>query len=129
MLSFSRRTKRSSVGTLYSAEYANFSANFQVDINYHFAEKPSAPKLDDTLKYKLCYQNFLGFYILCQQKNTQNVFSIKTTKVEPGVILNEVFDTSLKEEFRSCQHFFIDSELNWEGHKFFSIAQKTSTQQ
>ena len=51
-----RHKKRCSVGTLYCNQCPNFSTKSQNHLNYHFAEKHSAPKLDVTFKCKLCHQ-------------------------------------------------------------------------
>ena len=60
---------------------------------------------------KLYYQEFPGFYSLRQHKNTQHSFSIKSTKVYPNGIINEVDDMNPKEELPSSQHFLVDCEL------------------
>ena len=56
-----RHKKRCSVGTLYCTQCPNFSTKSRKDLNYHFAKKHSASKLDVTFKCKLCYQEFPGF--------------------------------------------------------------------
>ena len=67
-----RHKKRWSVGTLYCTQCPIFSTKSQNDLNYHFAKKHSAPKLDVTSKCKLCYQEFPGFYALRQHRITQH---------------------------------------------------------
>ena len=70
----------------------------------------STSKPDVTYKCTICYEEFPGFYALRKPTNTQHGFSIKTTNVDHNDIFNEVDDTNLKEELRSCQHFLVDSE-------------------
>ena len=42
--------------------------------------------------------------------------------VDPDDIINEVGDTNLKEELRSCQHSLVDCELERVRHKVFNYA-------
>ena len=42
-----------------------------------------------TLKSKLSHQEFPGFDALCQHKNTQCGFPIKTTNVDPDDVISE----------------------------------------
>ena len=51
-----RHNKSCSAGTLHGTHCSNFSTKAQYDLKCHFAKKQSAPKLDVTLKCKLCYQ-------------------------------------------------------------------------
>ena len=74
------------------------------------AKKHSAPKLDVTLNFKTCYQEFPGFHAVCQHKNTQHGFPIKTAKFELYSLLKQVDDATLKEDLRSCQLFLVASE-------------------
>ena len=53
-------------------------------------------------------------------KKTQYGFSIKTTNVEPKVIMNEDDDTNPRKELHSCQHILVYSELERGRHKFFN---------
>ena len=53
-LKIARHQKDCSAGTLYSAQYPNFSTKSQNDMNYHIAKKHSAPKPDITFKCKTC---------------------------------------------------------------------------
>ena len=55
-------------------------------------------------------------------KNIQHGFSIEKTNVEPGGIINDLEDTKLKEELRSCQHFLAVSEFGLPRPKVFSYA-------
>ena len=50
--------KRCSAGILYCTQYPNFSTKSQNDMNYHFAKKHSAPKLDVTFKRKPFIKSF-----------------------------------------------------------------------
>ena len=77
------------------------------DLNYNIAKKHSAPKLDVTLKCKLCFQEFPGVYFLRQHRNTQHGMRIgsgaRDVDVEHKV--GDVEDQRLREELRSCQTF------------------------
>ena len=122
-----RHEKRCSVGTLYCTQCPNFSTNSQNDLNYHIAEKHSAPKLDVCFKCKLCYQEFPGVYALRQHSNTQLGMQIGSGARDVDVehIVGDVEAHKLREELRSCQNFLVDSELEGAGHKVFNYAVKT----
>ena len=96
-------------------------------LNYHFAKKHSAPKVDVTFKCKLCYQEFPGFYALRQHRNTQHRIQIgsRTKDVDVEHIVGDVEDHKLREELRSCQHFLVDSELERARHNVFNYAVET----
>ena len=119
-----RHKKRCSVGTLYCTHCRNFSTKSQSDLNCHIAKKHSAPKLDVTFKCKLCNQEFGGFYALLQHRNTQHGMQIgsDTRDVDVEHIVGDVEDHRLREELRSCQHFFVDLELERARHKLFKYA-------
>ena len=84
--------------------------------------KHSAPKPDVT--YKLCYQEFPGFYALRQHRNTQHELQIgsRTKDVDVEFIMGVVEDHRLGEELRFCQHFLVDSEAERARHKVFNYA-------
>ena len=113
-----RRKKSCSAGTSYCTQCPNFSTKFQIDLNYRFIKKHSAPKLDVTFKCKICYQEFPEFYALHQHGNTQHGMQIgsRTRDVDVEHILGDVEDHKLREELRSCQHFLVDSELERARH-------------
>ena len=98
---------------LYCTQCPNFSTKSQSGLNYHIAKKHSAPKPDNTFKFKLCYQEFPGFYALRQHGNTQHGMQIGsgTKEVDVEHIVGDVGDQRLREELRSCQHFLVNSEL------------------
>ena len=108
-----RHKKRCSVGTLYCTQCPNFSTKSQNDLNYHIAKKHSARKPHVTFKYKLCYQEFPGFYALRQHRNTQHGMQIGsgTRDVDVEHIVGDVEDHRLRKELRSCQHSLVDSKL------------------
>ena len=64
----SRQKSSCSGGILYCPKSPNLSTESQIDLNYHFARRHSAPKLDVTFKCELFYQGlqFPGFYALRQ---------------------------------------------------------------
>ena len=105
-----RHKKRRSAGTLYCTQCRNFSYISQADLNFHTAKKHSAPKPDSAIKCKFCYEAFLGFLALRQQKNSQHGCQIKTTNAVANDIINEGDDAGLKEELQSRQLFLVDSE-------------------
>ena len=126
-LNLASRKKSCSAGTLYCTQCPNFSTKFQNDLIYHIAKKDSAPKLDVTLKSKLCYQEFPGFYALRQHRSTQHGMQIgsRTSDVNVEHIVGDVEDHILRKELRSCQHFLVDSELERARHKVFNYAVET----
>ena len=67
-------------------------------------------------------KSFLDFTLYVYIKNTQHGLPIKTENADADDIVNEVDDANLKEEFRSGQHFFADSELQCARHKVFEYA-------
>ena len=129
-LNLARHKKRFSVGTLHRTQCPNFSTKSQKDMNYHFAEKHSAPKPDVTFKCKLCYQEFPGFYPLRQHRNTQHGMQIGsgTKDVNVEQIGWDIEDRNLREELRSCQHFLAVSELERARQKVFSYAVETGNE-
>ena len=75
-LNLAGHKKSCSAGTLYCTQCPNFSTKSKNDLNYHIAKRHSAPKPDVTFKCKLCYQEFPGFYVLRQHRNTQHGMQI-----------------------------------------------------
>ena len=122
-----RQKKRCSVGTLYCTQCPNFSTKNQNDLNYHIAKKHSARKPDVTFKCKLCCQELPGFYASRQHRNTQHGLQIgsRTRNVNLEHRVGGVQDHSLRKELRSCQHFFVDSELERPRNKVFNYAVET----
>ena len=112
---------------MYSAHCPNFLTKYRSDLNHYIAKKHSAPKLDDTFKCKLCYQEFPGIYALSQHRNSQHGKQIgsRTRDVDVERIVEDVEDHRLREELRSCQHFMVDSELETARHKLFNYAVET----
>ena len=94
-------------------------------MNYHIAKKHSAPKPNITLKCKLCYEEFPGFYAIRQHRNTQHGMQIGSRTRDVEHIVGDVEDHRLREELRSCQHFLVDSELERARHKVFNYAVET----
>ena len=126
-LNLARHKKSCSVGTLYCTQCPNFSTKSQNDLNYHIAKKYSAAEPDITFKCKFCFQEFPGFYALCQHRNTQHGMQIGsgTRDVDAEHIVGYVEDHRLREELRSCQHFLVDSEPERARHKVFNYAVET----
>ena len=119
-----REKKGCSAGTLYCTQCPNFSRKSQNDLNYHFAKKHSALKLDATFKCKLCYQEIPGLYAFRQYRNTQHAMQIgsATRGVDVEHIMGYVEDHRLR---CSCQHFLVDSELEKARHQVFNYAVET----
>ena len=107
---------------MYCTQCPNFTTKSQSDYIYFIPKKYRAPKSIVIFMWKLCHQQFPGFYALRQHKNTQHGFSIKTANVGPDGIINDVDDANLKEELRSFQHFLVNSELERSRHKVFNYA-------
>ena len=119
--------EETSAGTLYSTECPNFSKKSQNVLNYPFAKRDSAPKIDVIFKCKLCDQEFSGFYALRQHRNTQHGMHIGSGTTYVGVKhkVGDVEDHKLREELRISQHFFGESELERARHKVFNHAVET----
>ena len=121
-LNLARQERRCSIGTSYRSQSPSFSTKSQEELKYHFARKHSAPKPSVTFQCELFCQEFPGTYALLRHKNTQHGFSINTANVDPNDIMNAVDDANLLEELRSCQHFFVDSQLDCARHQVFNCA-------
>ena len=126
-LNLVRHKKSRSAGSLYCTQCPNFSTKSQNDLNYRIAKKHSAPKPGVTFQCKLYYQEFPGFYSLRQQRSNQHGMRIGsgTRDVDVEHIVGDVEDHRLGEEFRSCQHFLVDSELEKARHKVFNYTVET----
>ena len=119
-----RHKKSVSVGKLYCTQCPNFSTRSQNDLNYHYAKNQSASKPDVTYMCKLFYQEFPGFYVLHQHKNTQHGrqmgFGAGNTDVKD--IVGDVDDQRLREELETCKHFLTKTEMMNGRHRVFSFA-------
>ena len=115
----SQHKSRCSGGTLFCANCPNFSTQSRDDLNYHIAKKHSVPRPSITYKCKLCHAEFPGFYALRQNKNTQHGTQIGfgASNIDAEDIVGDVDDQSLREEFESCKHFLIDTEMENERHR------------
>ena len=122
-----RHKKRCAVATLYCTQCPNFSTKSQDELNYLIAKKHSASKLDVTFQYKLRCQEFPGYCVFHRHKNNQQAMQIGSRKRVAGVehIVGDVKHHKLREKFRSCQHFFVDSELERARRKVFKYAVET----
>ena len=112
MLNLARHKKSCCAATLYCTQCPNFSTKSQNDLNYHIANKHSAPKPDVTFKCILRYQEFPGLYALRQHRNTHHGMQIGlgTRDVDVEPIVGDVEDHRLR-ELRCCQLFLVDFEL------------------
>ena len=96
----------------------------QSDLNYHIANKHSAPKPDITFKCKLCYAEFPGFNALCQQRNTRHgpQMGFRASNIYVEDIVGDVDDQSLREELGSCKYFLTDTEMENGRHRVLNFA-------
>ena len=119
-----RYKKRCSVELLYCTHWPNFPTKSLNDLIYQIAKKHSAPEHDVTLKCKLFYQEFPGFFALRQHRNTQQgMHSWSGTRyVDVEHIKGDVEDHRLREELRSCLHFLVGSEHERTRNKVFNQA-------
>ena len=113
-----------SVGTLYCTQCPKFSSKIQNDLNYHIAKKRSAQNKMYPLSVIFSTKILLVFYASRPHKITQYSFPIKTTNADPNHIMNEVDDTVLKLQLRSCQDFFVESQLELTRHKVFNYVKE-----
>ena len=123
-LNLALHKKSCSAGTLYYVQCPCFSTKSQKYLNYHIANKHSAPKLDFAFKCKLCYADFPGFYALRQHKHTQHGpqmgFGASNINVED--IVGDVGGRSLREELESCNHFLTGTEMEKASQRVFNFA-------
>ena len=116
--------KSCSAGTLFCTQCPKFSTKSQNDLNYHVAKKHSAPKSGITLKCKLCYAEFPGFYTSRQHRNTPHgpEMGLGASNFDVEDIVGDVDDQSLIEELQSCKHFLTDTEKENGRHRVFKFA-------
>ena len=67
-----------------------------------------------------CYLQVQGFYAFRQHKSNQHLFAIKTTKLEPEDIINEVNEMILEKELGACLYFLVILNLRRATHKVFN---------
>ena len=122
-----RHKRNCSAGTLYCTHRPNFFTKSQKDLIYHIAKKQSAPKPDVAFKQKFCFQEYPGFYVVRQHRNTQHGMQIgsRTKTVDVEHIVGDVEDHTLREELRFCQHSLVDYKLERARHKVFNYAVET----
>ena len=125
---FARHKNSCYAGTLHCSQCPNFCLKLQKDLNYHIAKKHSVPKPDITFKFKLCYAEFPGFYILRQHRNTQfgPQMGFGASNIDVEDIVWDVDDQSLREELESCKHFLTDTEMETGGHRVSNFAMSAS---
>ena len=126
-----RHKKRCSAGTLYWTKCPNFSILSQDDLNYHIAKQHSVARPSRTYKCNLCHAEFLGFYVLRQQKNTQHGTQIRfgASNIDVEDIVGDVDDQGVREELQSCRHFLVDSEIQKGRHSVFNFVVNNLTTQ
>ena len=129
--SLSRHKSSCSGGTLYCPKRPNFPTKSRDDINYHIAKQHSLPRPSITYKRKLFHVELPGFYALCQHKNTQHGTQIGfgASNIDVEDIVGDVDDQSLREEFQSCRHFLVDSDIQKGRHSVFNFAVNNLTAQ
>ena len=120
----SRRKSSCNGGTLYCPTCPNFFTKTRHDSNYHIAEKHSAagPKNNHTCKD--CSIEFPSFYSLRHHKQryhtAETVSSVEKAEMQKS-LADEGDDKSLEEEFQSCRHFVVDSEIQKGRHSVFNF--------
>ena len=116
---------------MYCSKCPNFFTKSRDDLGYHIAKQHSAAGSSNTIKCKLCYAEFPGFYALCQHKNTQHGRQIGfgASNIDVEDIVGDVYDQSLREELQSCKHFLVDSEIQKGRHSVFNFAVNNLTAQ
>ena len=126
-----RHKKRCPAGTLYCTQCPSFSTLFQDDLNYHIAKQHSVAGRLNTYKCKLCDAEFPGFYVLRQHRNTQHGTQIGfgASNIDVEDIVGDVDDQSLREEFQSCRHSLVDSEIQKGSYSVFNFVVNNLTAQ
>ena len=119
-----RKKTRCSAGTLYCTQCYNFSTTSQSDLNYHIAKKHATPRVKNTLKCKICFQEFSGFYALRRHKTSEHGLQMKSAEFDVSNLLEDD-DSDLGEELQACQHFLVDSELEQGTHRVSNFAMST----
>ena len=119
-----RHKSSCSAETLYCTQCPNCSTTSQADLNYHIAKKHATPRVKNTHKCKNCLKEFSGFYALRQHKTSEHGLQMKSVEFDVSNFLEDD-DADLKEELQTCQHFFVDSELEKVRHRVFNFAMST----
>ena len=83
------------------------------DLNYHIAKKHSTPRVKNTHKCKLCFEEFSGFHALRQHKTSEHALQLNSAEFDVSNLFEDD-DADLKKELQACQHFLVDSELEKE---------------
>ena len=92
----SRHKSRCSDGTFYCPKNPSFSTKSGKDLNYQFAKKHATPQVKNTHKYKICFEEFSGYYALRQHKTSEHGVQIKSTEFDVKNLLEDD-DADLKE--------------------------------
>ena len=126
-----RHKSSCSDGTFYCPKCPNFSTKSRDDLNYHTAKKHSAAGPKNSRTCKECHAEFPGSCALRQHKNTQHRTQIGfgASKIDVEDIVGDVDDQSLREEFQSCSHFLVDSEIQKGRHRVFNFVVNNLTAQ
>ena len=120
----SRQKSSCTGGTLYCANFPNFSTNSRDDLNYHIAKKHATPRAKNTHKCKNCFKQFSGFYALRQHKRSEHGTQMKSAEFDVNNVLEDD-NADLKEELQACQHLLVDSELDKGRYRVFNFAMST----
>ena len=72
----------------------NFSTTSQADFNYHTAKKHRRAKI--TSKFKICLEEFSGFYRLREHRSSQHQIAIRATNLDMDSLLENIDDTELE---------------------------------
>ena len=121
-LNLARRRKRCTVGRLSCTKCPNFSTTSQADLSYHIARKHPRVWAKNTYKCKTCLEDFFGSYALRKHRSSQHGLPKRTSSLHMDTLLEDIDDAELKVELISCNHLFVDSELEKGKHCVFNIA-------
>ena len=93
-------------------------------MKYHIARRHSNATGRVVDKWKICHQDFHGFYKMRKHKRNEHGAqrSSGAQIVDVAHVMGDVDDDSLKEELETCKHFLVDSEMENGRHRVYNIA-------
>ena len=71
-------------------------------------------------------EEYSGFYAVPKDTCSQHGIPIKISNLDKDTLLEDINDTELKEQFNSCKHFLVDSEIGKGTHSLFNFAMSAS---
>ena len=103
-LNLARHKMKCSARTLHCTQCPNFSTTAQKDLLHQILKKHSATKLDVTVKCKLRYEQFQGFYALSQQQKPNMAFLSRQQMLNLTVSSMKTIMPTLN---RRCVHVYV----------------------